>query len=117
MDTPRHDIEQMTGMIAGGCQIVVFTTGRGTTTGSAIAPVVKVATNTAMFERLRSDLDLDAGMVLASETLDDVGSRLADTIVAVASGELVSAEHRGAHDFALSRFAPRTSRAPAGAQI
>jgi altronate dehydratase large subunit len=117
MDTPGHDIEQMTGMIAGGSQIVVFTTGRGTPTGSAIAPVIKVATNTPMFERLRSDIDLDAGLILAGESLDDVGGRLAETIIAVASGDLVSAERRGAHDFALSRFPPGASRAPVGIQI
>jgi altronate dehydratase large subunit len=106
MDTPGHDIEQMTGMIAGGCQVVVFTTGRGTPTGSAIAPVLKVATNTAMFKRLSADLDLDAGAILEGESLDAVGKRLAEKIVAVASGELVSAERRRAADFALSRFAP-----------
>ena len=112
MDTPGHDIEQMTGMIAGGCQIAVFTTGRGTPTGSAIAPVVKVASNTPMFERLRSDMDLDAGVILTGEPLDGVGVKLAETIIAVASGEEVSAERRGARDFALSRFAPVPSRKP-----
>jgi altronate dehydratase large subunit len=116
MDTPGHDIEQMTGMIAGGCQIVVFTTGRGTPTGSAIAPVVKVATNTPMFERLQADIDLDAGVILAGVSLDEVGEQMADVIIAAASGELVSAERRGAHDFALSRFAPGASRSPAGTQ-
>jgi altronate dehydratase large subunit len=105
MDTPGHDIEQMTGMIAGGCQVVAFTTGRGTPTGSAIAPVLKIATNTPMFERLALDLDLDAGTVLAGEPLESVGERLALAVVATASGELTSAERRGATDFALSRFA------------
>jgi altronate dehydratase large subunit len=109
MDTPGHDIEQMTGMIAGGSQIAVFTTGRGTPTGSAIAPVVKVATNTPMFERLRLDMDVDAGVILAGEPLEAVGVRLAETIIAVASGEQVSAERRGARDFALSRFTPISS--------
>jgi altronate dehydratase large subunit len=117
MDTPGHDIEQMTGMIAGGCQIAVFTTGRGTPTGSAIAPVVKVASNTPMFERLRSDMDLDAGVVLAGEPLDGVGAQLAEAIIAVASGEPVSAERRGARDFALSRFAPVPSRTPARTHV
>ncbi len=104
MDTPGHDIEQMTGMIAGGAQIVVFTTGRGTPTGSALAPVIKVASNTAVFERLRADIDLDAGKILHGASLEAIGSEIFELIISTASGEMTSAERRDANDFALSRF-------------
>jgi altronate dehydratase large subunit len=104
MDTPGHDIEQMTGMIAGGCQIACFTTGRGTPTGCAIAPVIKIATNTAIFERMRGDIDLDAGAILTGgETLESMGRRIYDEIMAVASGKQTSSELRGNHEFALMR--------------
>lgn len=104
MDTPGHDIEQMTGMVAGGCQIAVFTTGRGTPTGCAIAPVIKVATNTAIFNRMRLDLDLNAGAILdGDETLPSMGARIFDEIVRVVNGGLTSSERRGNHEFAISR--------------
>jgi altronate dehydratase large subunit len=106
MDTPGHDIEQMTGMVAGGCQIAVFTTGRGTPTGSAVAPVLKVATNSETYVRLNGDIDLDAGGILTGRTIEDVAQDISETITRVASGELTSAERRRATDFALSRFAP-----------
>jgi altronate dehydratase large subunit len=104
MDTPGHDIEQMTGMVAGGCQVAVFTTGRGTPTGCAIAPVIKVATNTPIFLRMRNDIDLDAGAIIAgSETLHSMGEKIFTEIFAVANGKQTSAERRGNHEFAISR--------------
>ncbi|MGZ3649211.1 MAG: UxaA family hydrolase, partial [Syntrophales bacterium] len=60
MDTPGQDIEQLTGMVAGGCHIVVFTTGRGTCCGSPIAPAIKVTTNTAIFEKMKDNMDMNA---------------------------------------------------------
>jgi altronate dehydratase large subunit len=104
MDTPGHDIEQMVGMVAGGAQIVVFTTGRGTPTGSPIAPCIKVATNSAMFARLHDDIDLNAGAILdGAETLESMGRMIYNEILAVASGKLSSAERRGNREFAISR--------------
>ena len=104
MDTPGHDIEQMTGMVAGGCQIAVFTTGRGTPTGCAIAPVIKVGTNTAIFRRMRDDIDLNAGEILdGDETLQSMGEEIFREIVSVANGKLTSSERRRNSEFALSR--------------
>jgi altronate dehydratase large subunit len=106
MDTPGQDIEQMVGMVAGGCQLVAFTTGRGTPTGSPIAPCLKISTNTAMFERLGGDIDLDAGVILdGRETVRSLGARIYEALLAAAGGELTASERRGNREFAISRTA------------
>jgi altronate dehydratase large subunit len=107
MDTPGQDIEQLTGMIAGGAQVVVFTTGRGTPTGSPIAPVIKVATNTTMFERMRENMDVNAGAILdGSQTLEQVGDEIFAWIIEAANGRQPAAESLGFGDFAINRIGP-----------
>jgi altronate dehydratase large subunit len=107
MDTPGQDIEQLTGMIAGGAQIVLFTTGRGTPTGSPIAPVIKIATNTGVFERMGDNMDLNAGTIIEGmETIDEVGQRIFGEIGLVASGKFTKAEILKQHDFGIWRIGP-----------
>jgi len=107
MDTPGNDIEQLSGMVAGGCHICVFTTGRGTPTGSPIAPTIKVATNTPMYEKMTDDMDINAGTIITGdETIEQVGQRIFDEMVAVASGKMPKAEVMGHNDFAIVRIAP-----------
>lgn len=107
MDTPGHDIEQLTGMVAGGAQIVLFTTGRGTPTGSPIAPVIKIASNTAMFEKMGENMDLNAGTVIeGKESVDAVGRRIFAEIQAVANGKLTKAEILKQYDFGVWRIGP-----------
>lgn len=107
MDTPGNDIEQLSGMVAGGCQIVIFTTGRGTATGSPIAPTIKVASNSAMFEKMRDNLDVNAGTIITGEeTVEEVGKRLFAEMLRVASGKLTKAEILGQNDFSISRIGP-----------
>lgn len=107
MDTPGNDLQSVTAMIAGGAQVAVFTTGRGTPTGNPIAPVIKVATNTPMYERLRDDIDINAGTILDGEPLPEVGLRIFEEIVAVASGKITAAESWGHREFAIETIGPR----------
>jgi len=107
MDTPGNDIEQLTGMVAGGCHICVFTTGRGTPTGSPIAPTIKVATNTGMFQRMNDNMDLNAGTIITGEeTVQQVGKRIFAEMLEVASGKVTKAEVLGHNDFAIMRIGP-----------
>lgn len=105
MDTPGHDIEQLAGFGAGDINIVVFTSGRGTPTGSAIMPTIKVSTNTPMALSLADLIDLDAGTIADGiETLEQVGSRIFDLILEVANGRETRAEIGKHREFSLSRM-------------
>jgi altronate dehydratase large subunit len=107
MDTPGHDIEQLTGMVAGGAQVVLFTTGRGTPTGSPIAPVIKIATNSAIFEKMGDNIDVNAGTIIdGTESISAVGQRLFDEVGLVASGKMTKAEILKQHDFGIWRIGP-----------
>lgn len=107
MNTPGQDVEQLTGMVAGGCHLVVFTTGRGTCCGSAIAPTIKVSTTTQLFERMNDNIDLDAGaIVTGKETVAQVGQRIFQEILATASGKQTKSEILGFNDFAINRIGP-----------
>jgi len=89
MQGPGYDQESTPGLVAAGATVVVFTTGRGTTIGNAIAPVIKLASNTSVFERMSRDLDLSAGGVIdGTETIDQVGARVFEHVRRVASGEI-----------------------------
>ncbi len=93
MQGPGYDQESTPGLVAAGATVVVFTTGRGTTIGNAITPVIKLASNTRIFERMSNDLDLSAGGVIdGTETIDEVGQRVFDEIVKVAGGVEAKAE-------------------------
>jgi altronate hydrolase len=89
MQGPGYDQESTPGLVAAGATVVVFTTGRGTTIGNAIAPVIKLASNTRVFERMSRDLDLSAGGVIdGTETIDEVGARVFEHVRQVAAGEV-----------------------------
>jgi altronate hydrolase len=104
MDTPGYDPVSMTGLVAGGCNVGVFTTGRGSVYGCKPAPCLKVATNTALYQWMEEDMDINAGTILdGTETVEQVGRRIFEKIIAVASGEKTKSELAGLGD---EEFAP-----------
>ena len=106
MDTPGNDPVSMTGLVSGGCNIGVFTTGRGSVYGCKPSPCIKVATNTPLFNWMDDDMDINAGTILDGvETIEEVGEKIFDKIVAVASGEKTKSELVGMGD---EEFAPWT---------
>jgi altronate dehydratase large subunit len=107
MDTPGLDVESVTGMVAGGAQVVLFTTGLGTPTGNPIAPVIKITGNARTAQTMADNLDLDVSGVMAdAESLDGAADRLFDELVAVCSGRLTAAERLGHREFAIHRRNP-----------
>jgi altronate hydrolase len=98
MDTPGFDPPSVTGLVAGGCTMMVFTTGRGSCFGLKPCPTIKVASNTPMYERMRDDMDINAGEILAGRPVAEVGREIFEKILAVASGERTKSEQHGYGD-------------------
>ena len=104
MDTPGYDPVSMTGLVTGGCNVGVFTTGRGSVYGCKPAPCIKVATNTPLYTHMIDDMDINAGTVIdGTESVEQVGARIFEKIIAVASGEKTKSELAGIGD---EEFAP-----------
>lgn len=87
MQGPGNDLESVTGLTASGANIICFSTGYGTVTGSAITPVIKISSNTNTFSKLSKDMDFDAGTILTDANIDQLSEELFDKVIKVASGE------------------------------
>lgn len=97
--TPGNDVESTTAEVASGANIVLFTTGLGTPTGNPVAPVVKIASNTALFERMRDIIDINTGTIIeGKETIKEAGERILEYVIGVASGETQVAAVRHVQD-------------------
>ena len=102
MYSPGYDPESVPGKVASGCQIVCFTTGRGSVLGNAIAPVIKIASNSAMYRRMHTDMDVNAGEVIdGSAGMEAVGKHIFNEILAAASGRWTKAEENGHREFTI----------------
>ena len=100
MDTPGYDPASVTGQIAGGCNLVCFTTGRGSAFGSKPAPTIKIATNSEMANRMAEDMDIDAGQILSEGiSVEEKGREIYKMFLRVASGEVTKSEGQGLGDY------------------
>jgi len=104
MDTPGYDPVGATGQVAGGANLLCFTTGRGSVFGCKPTPSIKLATNTPMFLRMEEDMDINCGTILAGEeSVAEVGQRIFARMLATASGERTKSE---GFDVGQAEFAP-----------
>jgi len=102
MDTAGYDISSVTSMVATGCNVIVFTTGRGTPTGNAIVPVLKVTANAHTYSWMEDNMDVDlSGILRGEESISASGERLLTRIHEVANGRLTKAEAYGFSDIAV----------------
>lgn len=95
MNTPGFDPVSVTGLVAGGCQLVAFTTGRGSTYGASIAPTIKISSNSELFRKMSGDMDFNAGEALENKSIQELGVELFKFIVSVASGNKTKSELLG----------------------
>ncbi|MGH7138987.1 MAG: altronate dehydratase, partial [Pirellulales bacterium] len=103
MDTPGFDPVSVTGLVAGGCNVVAFTTGRGSCFGCKPSPSIKIATNTPMYQRMIDDMDINAGVILDGTPVDEVGRQIFEYVLEVASGAKTKSELLGIGE---EEFAP-----------
>jgi altronate hydrolase len=107
MNTPGYDPVSLTGLAAGGCNLIAFTTGRGSAIGFPNVPVIKIATNTPMYRRLIDNMDVNAGAIADGEkTVQQVGQEIFDLLIQVASGDRTCAERLGHKEFVPWRIGP-----------
>ncbi len=107
MNTPGYDPVSLTGLAAGGCNLIAFTTGRGSAIGFPTIPVLKIATNTFTYKRMTDNMDLNAGLIADGEkTVRQVGEEIFEALIRVASGEKTKAELIGHKEFVPWRIGP-----------
>jgi altronate hydrolase len=107
MNTPGYDPVSLTGLAAGGCNLIAFTTGRGSAIGFPSIPVIKIATNSLTYRRMQDNMDINAGRIAEGEkSVGDVGREIFDMLLRVASGEKTCAERLGHHEFVPWRIGP-----------
>jgi altronate hydrolase len=107
MNTPGYDPVSLTGLAAGGSNVIIFTTGRGSAIGFPTIPVIKIATNSVTYQRMRDNMDVNAGRIADGEaSIEGVGKEIFDLLLRVASGEHTCAERLGHKEFVPWRIGP-----------
>jgi altronate hydrolase len=95
MDTPGNDPLSVTGQVVGGCSLILFTTGRGSVYGSALAPCLKIASNSRLAERMPDDMDFNAGQLLEGTSWEEASQQLFEQVIETASGQRTQSEQHG----------------------
>lgn len=104
MDTPGYDIESVTGMVSGGAQICIFTTGRGTPIGNPIIPVIKITGNKQTYEKMIDNMDLDiSDVVYGRQSIKECGEMILKELIDVCNGKYTKAESYGFADLCIYR--------------
>ena len=106
MDTPGNDPESVTGMVAGGANLVLFTTGTGTPIGNPVAPVIKISSNTGMYQRMGDFVDIDAGKIIKGTRVDALADKIFEFLLDVCNGRHTAAEENNCREFAINRIGP-----------
>jgi altronate hydrolase len=107
MNTPGYDPISLTGLAAGGANVIAFTTGRGSAIGFPTIPVIKIASNSNTFGRMRDNMDINAGKIADGESsVGEVGRSIFDMLLKVASGDRTASEQLGHHEFVPWRIGP-----------
>ncbi len=106
MNTPGNDPESVTGMAAGGANLILFTTGAGTPVGNPVAPVIKISSNTKMYQRMSNFIDIDAGKVIGGARVEGVADEIFEFIVDVCNGRQTAAEVNKCREFSVNRIGP-----------
>ncbi len=107
MNTPGYDPVSLTGLAAGGANLIAFTTGRGSAIGFPTVPVLKIATNSNTYHRMRDNMDINAGRIADGEaTVEEMGQEIFDKLLLIASGERSASERLGHREFVPWRIGP-----------
>lgn len=107
METPGYGVESVTGMVAGGANIIAFTTGRGTPIGNPIAPVLKITGNPLTYKRMKENIDISAGEILkGKKSIEAIGKKIFEEIIRVANGKVTKAESFGFSEIGIFKVAP-----------
>jgi altronate hydrolase len=107
MDTPGYDPVSLAGLAAGGANLIAFTTGRGSAIGFPTVPVIKIASNSATYHRMRDNMDVNAGCIADGDaTVRQVGQEIFDLMLEAASGRRTCAEQMGHQEFVPWRIGP-----------
>ncbi len=103
MDATGYDTESTTAVVSGGSQMVLFTTGRGNPFGFPTVPVMKIASTTQLYERMKDDMDINAGKIVEGTSIEDLGAEIFEEMIAVANGKNKARRkrHNGDNEYLL----------------